>query len=191
MKKNILIVAIIIIIISCSTKKKSMNHKNDIYDIKCLNKVSENELHVKYSSFGLSKEKGVLKHNDKLINKESKGYDYFYEIYKSKIVIISIKKTDLTGWAGISDISKDSIFFYDIDSGKKLYISLKKTYFARNKEELKNLYHYSENTIFDNSRYFYYAIDNVNINKNEIFLLQPNLVVKKYDLIDNEGNVPN
>lgn len=177
MKKIIILIIIVIISFSCVIKKKN----EVIYDLKCIVNNSDNNLFVSFSKIGVSrKHQNIIYKDSSLIIKTFNDYDYFFDLYKEKILIISIRKKGYTGWAGISDIDKDSTYFYDLENDRKSYISLKRTYFVRNKDELKQIY--KGRSSFDETEYNYYGIESISIEKNELFLIQPNLNLKKYEL---------
>lgn len=171
-----IIIALIFITFSCAIKKES----NINYDLKCIVNNSNNNLFASFSNIGVSRRNNYIINKDSIpIIKTFDDYNYFYDLYKNKVLIISIKKKGFTGWAGISDIDKDSTYLYNLENNKKYFISLRKTYFVRNKNELKHIY--KEKIIIDD-KYHYYAIDSLNLEKCELYLIQPDLISKKYAL---------
>lgn len=176
MKKKVIII-LALICFSCAIQKES----DIIYDLKCIVNDSNNNLFASFSSVGVFRKSNYLVNKDStIIIKTYDQFDYFYDLYKNKFLIISIKKKGFTGWSGIYDIDKDSTYLYDLENNKKSYISLGKTYFVRNKNELKQIY--NKEIIIDDMKYQYFAIDSINLMKNELFLVQPDLSINKCDL---------
>ncbi len=97
-------------------------------------------------------------------------------------MIISIKKKSNWSWSSPETVTKDSVYIIDLSSRKKSFISLKRTNFALRIIDLQDLYHYSKQTLINDEFTYHYAIESIDIDKNEMYLIQPNLSVKKYEL---------
>lgn len=166
-----------LIIISCGSNNPKIENKEK--SIKWFLK-EESILGTTYEKFGLVKENGKFYHNEKVIQLEDENHSYHYEIFDNKFVLISIfNKPNI--WSSPTLIPKDSLYIYELKKQQKSFISLKKTRFALNKKELKNYYpkNVDMNDVFD----YYFAIDSINLDTNELFLIDPNFKMIKQKLI--------
>ncbi len=141
---------------------------------------------ISFQEVGLIKIKDEIFKEDVLLLKEHIDYNYFYEIFDNRYLIVSVQKKGLTTWSGWDTVPKDSVLITDIAVNvkniKTKYFSLQKAFFARNKEELTNKYDYSENIKLNTNYTYHYAIEDIKFDKNELLLIHPDLTVKKYIL---------
>ncbi|HLO74522.1 MAG TPA: hypothetical protein VK164_11340 [Flavobacterium sp.] len=165
-----------LIIISCGPI--STKNENKEKSIKWFLK-EESILGTTYAKFGLVKENNKFYHNEKVIQLEDENHSYHYEIFDNKFILISIfNKPNI--WSSPNLIPKDSLYIYELKKEKKSFISLKKTRFAVNKKELKNYYY--KNVNMNDKFDYYFAIDSINLDTNELFLIDPNFKLIKQNL---------
>ena len=172
-KKTILLS---LIVFSCRSINTKVENKEK--SIKWFLK-EESILGTTYEKFGLVRKNDKFYHNEKVIQVENENHSYHYEIFDNKFVLISIlKKPNI--WSSPQLIPKDSLYIYELKKEKKSFVSLKKTRFALNKKELKNYYQkeVDMNDKFD----YYFAIDSINLDTNELFLIDPNFKLIKQKL---------
>lgn len=191
MNKYFFLAGLIFLVISCNSTKKDVS-RDEIENvqqmelskkrIKYLTKDWENEIYTKFESHNLNKVDNNLLYDGKTIFRENEGYEYFYEIFEKEYLIVSIKKKNNWSWSSPENVTKDSISIINLLNNKESLANLKKVKFARCIDDLINVYHYSKNTIINDEYSYYYAIDSLNLETNELFLVQPNLKIKKYDL---------
>ncbi len=171
------ILLLFLIFISCGpiNIKTNENQKSIKWFIK-----KESSFGITYEKFELVKENGKLYHKEKVIQIEEENHSYHYEIFDNNFVLISIfNKPNI--WSSPILIPKDSLYIYDLKNEKKSFVSLKKTKFTLNKKELKN--HYNSKIEMNDKFDYYYAIDSINLDTNEIFLIDPNFQTVKQILI--------
>ena len=169
-----------LIIISCGSNNPKIENKEK--SIKWFLK-EESILGTTYEKFGLVKENGKFYHNEKVIQLEDENYSYHYEIFDNNFVLISIfNKPNI--WSSTVLIPKDSLYIYELNKQKKSFVSLKKTKFALNKKQLKN--YYPKKVYMNNQFDYYFAIDSINLDTNELFLIDPNFNIIKQKLISLE-----
>lgn len=111
--------------------------------------------------------------NNMFIIKISQKYSKLYQIFNNKFLIISISKNN--SQAGIDNFQRDSTYIVDLNKDIKGFISLKNTILEFDKKTVANYYSNNELNIIK-----HLAIDSINISNRELFLVQPNLEVKKY-----------
>jgi hypothetical protein len=173
-----------LVLISCKSARNGLSDNQGIEkSIKYLTKSWDNEIYTTFKKENLEKTENILKFNNEIIYIEKNDYEYFYEIFDKNYLIISTKKKSNWSWSSPETVTKDSIYIFNLINKKKSFVSLKKTNFARKVSDLKNLYHYSRETIINDEYTYHYAIDSINTDKDELFLVLPNLSVKKYHLI--------
>ena len=174
------ILFISLIIISCGSINPKIENKEKSIKL-FLNE--DSQLGTTYKKFGLDNDNGKFYHNGKIIQLENKKYSYHYEIFDDKFVLISIfKKPNI--WSSTVLIPKDSLYIYKLNKQKKSFVSLKKTKFALNKKQLKN--YYPKKVYMNNQFDYYFAIDSINLDTNELFLIDPNFNIIKQKLISLE-----
>jgi hypothetical protein len=166
---------ILFFIISCSSSEVIQNQEKSIKWF--FNK--EGYISTTYQKHNLRKEIDELYFKDSLIQTENKNYYYHYEIFDNRYLLTSINKKPNI-WSSPTIIPKDSLYVLDLKTFNKSFISLKKTQFTLNKTQLIKTY--DKNIILDDSISYQYAIDSVNLVTNELYLVNPNLKVIKYNL---------
>lgn len=150
--------------------------------IKYLSKSWESEIYTTYEANNLQKEKNTITFNNDTIFVENSDYEYFYEVYDNRFLLISFKEKSDWSWSGADTVLKDSLYIIDLHLKEKRFCSLIKTMFARQKSDLKKLYNYSENMIISNDYAYHYAIDSIDFKNNKLFLTKPNFSTKVCEL---------
>lgn len=177
-----IILLILISFISCKTSNPQ--NKHFVATEKKLKTLLKNNVNdenfISFSQANLE----ILKRNDSLeiykketlIFKVSQKYSKLYQIFNDNFLIISISKDN--SMSGIDNFSRDSTYVIDLNKKFKGFISLKNIILESDKVALTK--YYSNHPI--NSENLHLAIDDINVEKNELYLLQPDLSVKKYNL---------
>lgn len=172
----------VLILVSCEPTKsiveKSESGFKDEKTIKWFLK-EESIIGTTYKKFELKKDKTKFYHKEKVIQIENDNYSYHYEIFDNNYILISIfNKPNI--WSSPILIPKDSLHIYDLKKQKKSFATLKNTKFVLNKTELKNEYKTKVdlNEKFD----YFFAIDSINLDTNELFLVDPNFKIVEYKL---------
>ena len=140
----------------------------------------ESEISTTYKKFGLIKEENILNYKGKIIQTENNNYSYHYELFDNNYLLISIfDKPNI--WSSPILIPKDSLYIYDLQKEKKSYVSLKKIRFTLGRKMLLN--QYNEKINLKKEYTYEYAIDEIDLDKNELFLVNPNFKTIKFKLI--------
>jgi len=136
---------------------------------------TENSLFTTYKSYGLKHNNHCLYKDSILIYCQNNNYEYFNEIFDNRFLITSIGKRNFTGWAGVDTVDKDSTYIFDLKTKKKSFVALKNTYFTYSKKSLVEMYNFKADM---NPKYTYhYAVDSINLETNELFLVNPNFKI--------------
>jgi hypothetical protein len=124
------------------------------------------------------KENGRVKisYKGKLITEINGKHSHLYQIFDKDFLIISVSK--LNSMSGIDKFSRDSTYIYNLKNETKAYISLKNIVLEFNKNSMIDYYKKYK----PNEDLLHQSIDSINIEKEELFLVQPNLTIIKYKL---------
>ena len=176
---KIILTLLTLLLFSCKTA--ILQNNSPIIEVKKLRTLLKNKIDddnfISFNDVGLK----ILKNNDSLeifkddvlVFKANQKFSKLYQIFEDDFLIISISKSNTT--AGIEVFSRDSTYIVDLKNNLKGFIALKNIVLESDKKKLIDFYEFHEITVN-----IHCAIDSININKNELFLIQPDLSIKKY-----------